>query len=254
MASTGSTEDVALGAANVPNLHIEETVQASNGDELRTELTLRTSDGMDLQAEYVASGEARASAVVCHPHPRLGGSMRANVVEALFRGLPPEQVSVLRFNFRGTDRSEGEHDNGRAERLDVLAAIEEAERRLPGSPLLLAGYSFGADVALATDHEAITGWLAVAPPLRVVSIDEMVAIGDERPKHVICGANDQFRSPSDVAEAIGHAANLTLTTVEGADHFFSVGLSQVVDAALAVLAPTLQHDVNRQQSTSSEPH
>lgn len=207
----------------------------SDRTERRAELTLQTGDGIELQAEYVAGQDARASMVVCHPHPLLGGSMHANVVEALFQGLPQEQVSVLRFNFRGTGGSGGEHDNGRAERFDVVAAIEEASYRLPGLPLVLAGYSFGADVALATDHEAITGWLAVAPPVRVVPVDEMVAICDERPKHVVCGANDQFRSPSSVREALGHGANITLSTVEGADHFFSVGLPQVVYAALAIL-------------------
>ncbi|HEY4408629.1 MAG TPA: hypothetical protein VGO87_02015 [Acidimicrobiia bacterium] len=36
-----------------------------------------------------------------------------------------------------------------------------------GLPLRLVGYSFGADIALSVGDERVTGWAAVAPPLRV---------------------------------------------------------------------------------------
>ncbi|MEL7208529.1 MAG: alpha/beta hydrolase, partial [Actinomycetota bacterium] len=119
----------------------------------RTErLPLTTGDGLDLRAELAAPADPRAVAVVCHPHPLHGGNMYANVVETLFQALPATGVATLRFNFRGTNGSEGRHDQGRGEQLDVVAGIETVSERHPGLPLLLAGYSFGADLALAVDH------------------------------------------------------------------------------------------------------
>src|SRR6185369_13368683 len=52
----------------------------------------------------------RASAVICHPHPLYGGTMNSSVVFRAARGLELAGVQVLRFNFRGVGKSEGEHD------------------------------------------------------------------------------------------------------------------------------------------------
>ena len=53
---------------------------------------------------------------------------------------------VLRFNFRGTGLSEGVHD-GIAETGDVLAGMDWLEREFR-LPLVVAGFSFGAAMAL----------------------------------------------------------------------------------------------------------
>ncbi len=161
--------------------------------------------------------------------------MYANVVDALFYGLPPHGAAVLRFNFRGTSGSEGRHDHGRAEQVDALAAVEELGRRWPGLPLLLAGYSFGADVALAVSHPSISAWLAVAPPLRIVDPAEMTALTDPRPTFVVAAADDQFRPYAELTEILDGAVATSITAVPGADHFFVTGLDQVLVAAVAAL-------------------
>src|SRR5436305_3865671 len=90
-------------------------------------LTLPTRDGVQLEAERaVPPGSSRASAVLCHPHPQYGGTMRSIVIGALFDALPAVGVTCLRFNFRGVERSTGTHDEGRGELLDVAAAIDHA--------------------------------------------------------------------------------------------------------------------------------
>ncbi|MEZ5406770.1 MAG: alpha/beta hydrolase [Acidimicrobiales bacterium] len=207
-----------------------------------TRLAVATADGLDLRAELAVPGGAtpRAGVVVCHPHPLHGGSMYNNVVEALFDGLPPLGAAVLRFNFRGTSGSEGRHDHGRGERLDVTAALDEMAGRWPGMPLLLAGYSFGADVSLAVDHPAVAGWLAVAPVLRVVDPAEMVALRDRRPVWLASAEGDQFRPYADLVPMVADAVTTTVTPVPGADHFFMVGLDRVVavgSEALDAIAP-----------------
>ncbi len=207
----------------------------TSGEVARFALT--AADGVDLRAELATpTGPVRATAVVCHPHPLHGGNMYANVVETLFRRLPAAGVAALRFNFRGTSGSDGRHDNGRAERLDVAAAVSRLAAEHVGVPLLLAGYSFGADVALAVDDEAVSAWFGVAPPLRIVARHELIALDDDtRPGHLVVAAHDQFRPPPEVDEIIEPLPRWTAETVAGADHFFAIGLGQVADAAIGVI-------------------
>src|SRR2546427_9126100 len=90
----------------------------------------------------------QAVAVVCHAHPLQGGIMHFKVVFRAAKALQHEGVAALRFNFRGVGRSEGVHDRGRGEQDDVRSALDEAEQRFPGLPLLLGGFSFGSSMPL----------------------------------------------------------------------------------------------------------
>ena len=84
--------------------------------------------------------------------------MRSIVIGALFDALPAAGVTCLRFNFRGVEGSEGAHDEGRGEQLDVRAAIAELDAQVDAAlPMLLAGWSFGADIALATVVDRVGG-------------------------------------------------------------------------------------------------
>ena len=119
-------------------------------------LMLATSDGCSLDGDLsVPDGPVRAAAVICHPHPLYGGDRHNNVVDALFRALPPVGVAALRFDFRGVGRSTGKHGLGVDEGLDLVAALDELSSRWPALPLIAAGYSFGSMVALgAVAHHA----------------------------------------------------------------------------------------------------
>ena len=70
----------------------------------------------------------RAGVVLCHPHPQYGGTMRSLVVSALFEALPVAGYSVLRFNFRGVERSTGEYGGGVREPADVRGRTRRAGR------------------------------------------------------------------------------------------------------------------------------
>ena len=176
-------------------------------------LTIVSGDGTALEAEFrpahdAPESEPRAAAVLCHPHPQYGGSMRSMLIGELFRELPAHGVDCLRFNFRGVENSDGAWDEGRGERLDVQAAIDAVAERLDTPmPLVLAGWSFGADMALSTNDERITAWYAVAPPLRFSTAEEVVGL-DPRPKHLVLAERDQVRAPDEIAAAtaqwVGH--------------------------------------------------
>ncbi|MDX8382284.1 MAG: CocE/NonD family hydrolase, partial [Ghiorsea sp.] len=78
--------------------------------------------------------------VVCHPHPVYGGTMRNKVVYWIARAFEELGYSVLRFNFRGVEQSEGAWDEGVGEVDDVTAMIDWLEIKNPDSPLYLAGF------------------------------------------------------------------------------------------------------------------
>lgn len=202
-------------------------------------LALHTSDGLKLAAE-LGRPEAeppRSLMVLCHPHPQYGGNMHATVIEWLFRQLPGHGIGVLRFNFRGVPGSEGSHDEGVGERLDVAAAIDDLGARWPEIPLFVGGWSFGADVSLAVDHPRHSGWFSVAPPLAVVRVADMAAPTDPRPKLLAIPEHDQFNPPDKATASTEHWTNTTLELVPNTDHFLAGGLNRVLDLALTQALP-----------------
>jgi alpha/beta superfamily hydrolase len=74
--------------------------------------------------------------------------MDNGVVMLTVRALVAAGGEALRFNFRGVGGSDGEHDEGRGERLDLGSAITALVARQPALPLVVAGYSFGAVTTL----------------------------------------------------------------------------------------------------------
>ena len=180
-------------------------------------VTLKTSDGLSLEGELAVPDEPWCAAVLAHPHPQYGGSMRSIVIGALFAALPDNGIAALRFNFRGVEGSEGEFDDGRGERRDIVAALDMLHPITEGLPLVLAGWSFGADTSLDVVDERLTAWFAVAPPLRHGGDYE--AATDPRPKFVAVPEHDQFRSPSAAKPILSSWTNTDVEIVKGADHF-----------------------------------
>jgi alpha/beta superfamily hydrolase len=191
-----------------------------------------STDGTVLEGELALGADPWAGAVLCHPHPRYGGSMRSLLIGELFRALPAAGIGALRFNFRGVERSGGTWDDGRAEQGDVVAAIDLLAAWTPaGTPLVLIGWSFGADMALSAVDARVAGWCLIAPPLRYTSA--MDAIGhDPRPKCVILGARDDVVPSERVDEAIRTWATTTRVVIPGASHFFIGRAAQVADAVV----------------------
>lgn len=201
-------------------------------------LELTTSDGCTLEAELGRpDGEVRAAAVLAHPHPLNGGDMHSTVVDALFHGLASEGVAVVRFNFRGVGRSTGVHGRGVDERLDVEAAVDALAERFPEAPLSLAGWSFGADVALTVVDERVASWFLVAPPLAVVPLEHMGAAGVPRPKRLVVPEHDEFRPPEAARAAAAGWVHTEIEVVPGASHFLVGRTADVVARATAFLLP-----------------
>jgi len=193
-------------------------------------LDIVASDGIHLEAEIVeaesveagASGAPRAAMVICHPHPQFGGTMRSVVVSALFEALPASGVTCLRFNFRGVEGSAGACGEGRGERVDASAAVATLAERIDDDiPLVLSGWSFGADMALTVADPRLAAWLLIAPPLRFASdADRAPVATDPRPKLLVLGEHDEFRPPAEVTAATASWSATDVEIVGGASHFF----------------------------------
>jgi hypothetical protein len=170
--------------------------------------------------ECTAREGAVATAVLLHPHPQMGGNRHHPIVEALYRGLP---LNTLRFDFSSASVV--------VAHAEVVEAIEVA----PDGPVVVMGYSFGADIALTVTHPRLLGWFAVAPPLRVVDPSQMAAAADARPKLLAVPERDQYSSPARATELTAHWLSASVVPIAGGDHFLIGHEAAVLDAALAWL-------------------
>jgi len=184
--------------------------------------------------------DASHAAVVCHPHPLFGGTLHNKVVFHTMKALNSFGFPVLRFNFRGTGLSQGEHDHGIGEVDDVRAAFDWLDHELH-LPLIFAGFSFGAAVGLraACIDSRVKAAISVGTPVVPVAADTELPrtytfdfLHDcAKPKLFVSGARDQF-GPRTKLEAL--VASLPepkkLVVIEGADHFFEGRLRELREA------------------------
>jgi alpha/beta superfamily hydrolase len=199
-----------------------------------------TIDGLLLEADLAIPTSPWAAAVVAHPHPLQGGDRFNPVVDALYSTFATNGIAALRFDFRGVGTSEGSHDGGDAERLDVAAALDAIEPwthpatsggTLHG-PLVAVGYSFGALVALEVAEPRVSGWIAVAPPLPAQGRAPLAG-ADPRPKLVLSPSFDQFCPPDVALQRTSSWNEVEVHPIEMADHFLVGRTAYVCDAALA---------------------
>ena len=114
--------------------------------------------------------DARAAAVIAHPHPLFGGTMDNKVVTTLAKVFVESGIAAYRFNFRGVGATVGAHDEGRGETEDMLRVIEHARRESGEAPLYLAGFSFGGAIAVRASASAdFSQLLLVAPGFRRIT-------------------------------------------------------------------------------------
>jgi len=170
----------------------------------------------------------KLSAILCHPHPLYGGTMHNKVVFHAAKAALPLGVPVLRFNFRGAGKSEGEFDRGVGERDDVRAALDYLQARIPGTPVCLMGFSFGSWVGLAVGAADIrvSALVGLGLPAASMSFDFLYTVA--KPKLIIQGTEDVY-GPRSRVEALFDRLDepKRLHWVEGADHFFTKRLEEV---------------------------
>ena len=153
--------------------------------------------------------DARYAVVVCHPHPLGGGTMHNKVVYHAMKAFQSFGLPVLRFNFRGTGLSEGEHDHGRGEQDDVRAALDWLDNEFH-LPILFAGFSFGSYVGMnvCCEDARVKGIVALGLPVHAEGRDYRYDFlsGCGKPKLFISGTRDQYGPQAKVETAVAAAA------------------------------------------------
>jgi uncharacterized protein len=175
-----------------------------------------TVDGVSLEGEIRQPETPPAgSAVVCHAHPRHGGSKDHPILWALRNDLASRGFVVLAFNFRGTMRSAGTYGAGHAETKDVDAAIGRVRGEAAG-PTLVCGWSFGANVAL---REALTDDRVGALALIGLPLEPSELRAFTRPTLLLAGEGDVY-CPRPRLEALARTMpKAEVVIVPGTDHF-----------------------------------
>jgi uncharacterized protein len=179
--------------------------------------------------------QAPFAALVCHPHPLGGGSMHNKVVYHAMKAMNAPQWGlgwpVLRFNFRGTGLSQGSH-HGSAETSDLRAALRWLENEY-NLPIVVAGFSFGAAIALDTccrggsQPFGIRAIAAIGLPVRSgapgsKTYDYSFLSDCTTPKLFLSGDRDRYSSTTELIQVAAAAAPPSqVALVPGADHFFT---------------------------------
>ncbi len=193
--------------------------------------------------------QARFAALVCHPHPLGGGTLHNKVVYRAMKALNAPEFGlgwpVLRFNFRGTGRSEGVHDGG-AESEDVRAALGWLENEF-NLPLVVVGFSFGAAMALSAccrpgASSRVCALVALGLPTHAEGRDYHYPFLAQctLPKLFLSGDRDPFApAPELVQVAATTAEPKKLVLLPGADHFFTGQLDAMQNQLVAWLQERL---------------
>lgn len=193
---------------------------------------------------YSQEEEAGAGLILFPPHPLLAGNMDNNVVQAVARRMATF-MPVLLFNYPAVGNSYrprpdlplfeywntlDQHGTYETVIKEARQVIAESSRYFPRYHL--AGYSFGAVMALAALTPAALSYTAIAPPLAEHDFSRLATLS--LPVCIIRAERDDLlATPSNLPSG----GNVLISSIKGSDHFFLQREQAVADH----LAEMLQH-------------
>ncbi len=166
-------------------------------------------------------------AMIMHPHPQFGGTMNNQIIYDLYYTFVKRGFSVLRFNFRGVGRSQGEYDNGIGELSDAAAALDWMQGfNVESRGCWLAGFSFGAWISmqLLMRRPEVAGFISVAPPANLYDFSFLAPCPSSG--LMINGDDDAVVPPDSVVKLVERlkiqkGIVIDHEVVPGANHFFA---------------------------------
>ncbi|MGM0584761.1 MAG: alpha/beta hydrolase [Pseudomonadota bacterium] len=172
-------------------------------------------------------------ALILHPHPQYGGTMNNKVVYNLHYVFHRLGFAVLRFNFRGVGRSQGEFDQGVGELSDAAAALDYLQTLNPNAKQSwVAGFSFGAWIGmqLLMRRPEINGFVSVAPPANMYDFTFLAPCPSSG--LIVNGEADRVAPPADIRKLVEklqaqRGIEIEHRTIAGAGHFFENELEEM---------------------------
>ena len=184
-----------------------------------------------IEGRYSAGKDSSAPiALILHPHPKVGGHMNNPVVAQLFHLFMKRGFSVLRFNYRGVGKSQGEFDSGIGELADAASALDWLQASNPtASQCWVAGYSFGAYIGmqLLMRRPETDGFISVSPPTNVYDFSFLAPCPASG--LILHGSADTVVPPSDVEKVVSKLRTqkgivIDYEVVDAASHFWAENL------------------------------
>ncbi len=174
-------------------------------------------------------------ALLLQPDPRFGGTMNQKVIYNLHYAFHELGFSVLRFNFRGVGRSQGEFDEGVGELADAASALDYLQSMKPNfKACWICGFGFGAWIGmqLLMRRPEVSGFVSVAPPANEYDFSFLAPCPTSG--LIINGGADRVVPPESVGELVTtlhEQKGITITHEEiaGASHFFEPGMDELID-------------------------
>lgn len=194
-------------------------------------VTFASFDGLKLEGR-LTPGDPDRAVVLCHPHPRYGGSMLTPVIMQVEQVFQEAGYTTLAFNFRGVGGSDGVYGEGRAEVNDVRGALDFLAETLSVEPReqVVAGYSFGSVVGgrFAAAEPRVKFYLGIAPPLALEDFSFLQAascrIG------LVGGNRDEFGDPLKLKALTAELPRPAWVRLLDTDHFFAGALEALAEA------------------------
>ncbi|MHA1914988.1 MAG: alpha/beta hydrolase [Promethearchaeota archaeon] len=179
-----------------------------------------------LEAELFQSKSTNKNlfVLICHPHPQYGGNMYNNVVSGIFNKLIKNDISCIRFNFRGVGRSSGSHSDGTGELSDVHACINFLLNEKKCEKVILCGYSYGAVIGCSAVgfSDKIVGYISISFPWGVLGLKYKELSQTTKSKLFIQGNRDTVVSYENFDSNYNYYhPPKSKIIIEGADHFYS---------------------------------
>ena len=160
--------------------------------------------------------------------------MDNKVVHTLARSFEELGLATVRFNFRGVGASGGTFDDGIGETEDTRAVCAWARDRWQPRELWLAGFSFGAYVAIRLASSAGSGLprigrlISVAPPVQRFALPASLQV--DCPWLIVQGDQDDLVDVHAVRRwSAERVPAPRLVVLAGVDHFFHGHLHELKD-------------------------
>lgn len=197
-------------------------------------------NGVKLEAEIFQSNsdDIDYCVLICHPHPQYGGSMFNNVVSGVFNKLVKNNISCLRFNFRGVGRSTGSHSDGTGELSDVHACVDFLVNERTYEKIIICGYSYGAAIGCSAVEysEKIIGYISISFPWDFAGEKYKEMSQTTKPKLFIQGNRDNVALYEKFEENYSYYHNPKRNIIiDGADHSYWGFEDRIADETLDFL-------------------